>query len=129
MAARMIVPPVLLVAFYLGVVKKQPVSWHGGRPWRDAPRDMLAPAGLAADEKFGIVSIGAAQRFAAAGPTSVLPGPAAPAAEGSVPVPTAARQDTPGHPQPAGKQKIAGRSATSRTHTKGGGTGKATKRE
>src|SRR3546814_10190015 len=108
MAARMIVPPVLLVAFYLGVVKKQPVSWHGGRPWRDALRDMLAPAGLAADEKFGIVSIGAAQRFAAAGPTSVLPGTAAPAAAGSLPVPPAAGQDHAGQDQPADEKKIAG---------------------
>lgn len=57
LAMQQILPTSLEAAFADGVNVTTPVSWQGGKPWRDTLRDILAPLGLAALESNQVVMI------------------------------------------------------------------------
>jgi hypothetical protein len=82
LALRQILPAGMNFSIDQDIDMDTPVSYKGGKPWRDTLRDMLASAGLVDHEQGGVVTIShMAAASAAPGPSSVAPMmPAAPLA-------------------------------------------------
>ena len=56
-AVRQVIPPHVHIVFDQGVDRDVLVSWHGGRPWNEVIRTVVAPLGLHVTLSPGIVRI------------------------------------------------------------------------